>query len=98
METIVQFLQRHLKAAGPRRFAEIAAATGVSESLLPKLAYGMRDNPRVQTIQPLLDYFSAVDRGERDLPAEVGVPPPPAPATVVLGRTDQGATVIAEAQ
>jgi hypothetical protein len=30
--------------------------------------YGERSNPRVQTIQPLLDYFAAIDRGERELP------------------------------
>lgn len=70
MEPIVTYLQRHLKAAGPRRFGGIAAATGVSESLLPKLAYGMRDNPRVNTVQPLIDYFAAVERGETQLPDE----------------------------
>lgn len=95
-EPIVDYLQRHLKAAGPRRFAAIAAATGVSESLLPKLAYGMRDNPRVQTIQPLLDYFAAVDRGEIALPAEAAQLLPP--GHVSLGMTDGGQTVIAEAQ
>ena len=68
MQTIIEYLQTKLRAAGPRRFALIAADTGVSESLLPKLAYGMRDNPRVQTVQPLLDYFQAIDRGERELP------------------------------
>ena len=70
MEPIVTYLQRQLRAAGPRRFGGIAAATGVSESLLPKIAYGMRDNPRVQTIQPLLDFFAAVERGEAQLPDE----------------------------
>jgi transcriptional regulator with XRE-family HTH domain len=68
MEPIVDYLQRKLKTAGPRRFAAIAQATGVSPSLLPKLAYGMRDNPRIQTIQPLLDFFHAVDRGAATLP------------------------------
>lgn len=33
-----------------------------------KLAYGDRDNPGVKSVQPLLDYFQAVDRGERALP------------------------------
>ncbi|MGP1685378.1 MAG: hypothetical protein ACTS8S_23890 [Giesbergeria sp.] len=36
--------------------------------LLRKLAYGDRDNPGVQTIQPLLSFFQAVDAGERELP------------------------------
>jgi hypothetical protein len=66
--TIIEYLQGKLREAGPKRFHAIAAATGVSESLLPKLAYGMRDNPRLQTIQPLLDYFNAIDRGELSLP------------------------------
>jgi len=65
---IIEYLQTKLREAGPRRFHAIAAETGLSESILPKLAYGMRDNPRVQTIQPLLDFFQAIERGERDLP------------------------------
>lgn len=69
MPPIIDYLQTRLKEAGPRRFARIAQEAGVSVSLLPKLAYGMRDNPRVQTIQPLLDYFQAVERGERALPS-----------------------------
>jgi len=68
MQSIVEYLQTRLREAGPRRFARIAQQTGVAESLLPKLAYGMRDNPRVGTIQPLLDYFQSIDRGERELP------------------------------
>lgn len=65
--SIIEFVRSRLREAGPRRFAEISAATGVSPSLLPKLAYGMRSNPRVQTIQPLVDYFQAVERGEQSL-------------------------------
>ena len=68
VEPIIDYLQRHLRAVGPKAFAAIARDAGVSESLLPKLAYGMRDNPRVQTIQPLLDYFQSIERGERALP------------------------------
>jgi hypothetical protein len=66
---IIEYLQTKLREAGPKRFRAIAAETGLSESILPKLAYGMRDNPRVQTIQPLLDYFDAIERGERELPS-----------------------------
>lgn len=68
MEPLIDYLRRQLKAVGPRAFPQVAAEAGVSESLLPKLAYGMRDNPRVQTIQPLLDYFDAIERGERQPP------------------------------
>lgn len=74
MEPIVDYLRRQLRAAGPRRFEAIATATGVSPSLLPKLAYGMRDNPRVQTVQPLLDYFHAIERGDAELPVQAPGP------------------------
>ncbi len=68
MEPIISFLQRRLKDAGPGTWEGIAAAAGVAKTLPRKLAYGDRDNPGVQTIQPLLDYFSAVDRGEIQIP------------------------------
>ena len=71
MQSIMDYLRDRLRAAGPRRFDAIAHAAGVSPSLLPKLAYGMRDNPRIQTVQPLLDLFSSVDRGEREMPGTV---------------------------
>jgi transcriptional regulator with XRE-family HTH domain len=81
VEPIVEYLRRRLKEAGPRRYRAIAQEAGVAESLLPKLAGGIRDNPRVQTIQPLLDYFGAIDRGERDLP-----PPDIDPRYLTTGR------------
>lgn len=34
----------------------------MAKSLPRKIAYGDRPNPGVQTIQPLLDYFRALDR------------------------------------
>ena len=68
METILDYLTRRLREAGPRRWEAIADEVEVSRSLPAKLVYGNRDNPRVLTIQPLLDYFAAVDRGERELP------------------------------
>jgi transcriptional regulator with XRE-family HTH domain len=77
METIVDYLKRNLREAGPARWAAIARETGCSVHLLRKLAYGDRDNPSVNTIQPLLDLFNAVDRGERKLPE----PLPEAPAS-----------------
>jgi transcriptional regulator with XRE-family HTH domain len=64
METVIDYLKRRLREAGPRRWPEIAAAAGVSPRLPAKIVYGERDNPRIQTIQPLLDYFAALDRGE----------------------------------
>lgn len=47
----------------------IALDAGVAVSLPRKLVYGERSNPRVLTIQPLIDYFDGVDKGTRVLPA-----------------------------
>ena len=69
VETITDYLKRRLREAGAARFDGIAEATGVTGSFIRKFVYGSRENPRVQTIQPLLDFFAAVDRGERQLPA-----------------------------
>jgi type II secretory pathway component PulJ len=78
IESITEYLKRRLREAGAARFDGIAAAAtqlaglseeeGVKTSFIRKFVYGSRENPRVQTIQPLLDYFAAVDRGELQLP------------------------------
>lgn len=68
METIVEYLRRKLREAGASRFEAIAADTGVAVSFIRKFVYNSRDNPRVQTVQPLLDLFSAIERGEREMP------------------------------
>jgi hypothetical protein len=65
----MDYLKRRLREAGSARWEAIAVEAGVGKTLPRKIVYdSRRDNPGVQTIQPLLDYFSAVDRGERDLP------------------------------
>lgn len=69
----MDYLKRKLRDAGPQCWEPIADECGVAKSLPRKIAYDDRDNPRVQTVQPLLDLFHAVDRGERQLPG-------PAPA------------------
>ena len=81
MEPIIDYLKRNLRTAGASRWPAIAALVStddapISEHLLRKLAYGDRDNPRLDKVQPLLDFFHAVDRGERELPV-----PQPAPAS-----------------
>lgn len=68
MSTILQPLIDRLRSAGPAQWEPIAAAAGVAKTLPRKLVYGDRDNPTVQTIQPLVDYFDAVERGEKSLP------------------------------
>lgn len=69
VEPITEYLKRRLKEAGAARFDAIAEEAGVTPSFIRKFVYGSRENPRVLTVQPLVDYFAAVDRGERQLPA-----------------------------
>lgn len=69
MESIIDYLKRKLREAGPARWEAIAAQTGVGKTLPRKIVYDhKRDNPGVATIQPLLDFFAQVERGERELP------------------------------
>lgn len=67
IEPIADHLKRRLREAGASRFEAISDRTGVTLSFIRKFCYGSRENPRIQTIQPLLDFFAAVDRGEVDL-------------------------------
>lgn len=80
MESIIERLRRQIRAVPPALWEPIAEQAGVAKSLPRKLAYGDRENPRVQTVQPLVDYFAAVDRGERQLP-EPTAPAPSAEAS-----------------
>ena len=61
-EPIVQFLKRKLLEAGPASWERIAEECGVAKTLPRKIAYGDRDNPGVQTIQPLITYFQNAER------------------------------------
>ena len=70
METILSYLKRRLREIGPSRWEAIALHCGVAKSLPRKLAYDDRDNPGIQTIQPLLTYLQRVDSGEESLPAD----------------------------
>lgn len=69
METIIDYLKRKLRDAGSARWELIAAESGVAKTLPRKIAFNDRDNPGVQTIQPLIDYFREIERGERALPS-----------------------------
>lgn len=83
MEPIIDYLKRRLREAGAARWPAIASAIStddapISEHLLRKVAYGDRDNPRLDKVQPLLDYFHAVDSGARSLPEPKSAPEPAA--------------------
>ena len=86
MEPILDYLKRKLREAGPKRWAAISAITGCSEHTMRKVAYNDIENPGVVTMQPLLDYFQRVDRGEAVLPE-------PAARDVVVNPADPTAAV-----
>lgn len=68
MSNILKPIVERLRLAGSARWELIAAEAGVAKSLPRKLASRDRLNPTVGTIQPLVDYFDSIDRGERALP------------------------------
>lgn len=74
----MDYLKRQLRDAGPARWEPIAIECGVAKTLPRKIAYDDRDNPGVQTVQPLVTFFQEVERGARSLPAPL---PKPEPAT-----------------
>ncbi|MFA9288064.1 hypothetical protein ACCQ08_25025 [Comamonas sp. SY3] len=57
MCSITEQLKSELRNAGAAAFPRIAEETGVALSFIRKFYYGGRENPRVQTIQPLITYF-----------------------------------------
>lgn len=70
MEPISDYLKRRLREAGPRRWPAIAEETGCSFHTIRKFVYNDIQNPGILTVQPLIDLFGAIDRGERSLPAQ----------------------------
>lgn len=78
MEPILDYLKRRLLEAGSQQWEAIAAECGVAKTLPRKIAYGDRENPGVQTVQPLVNYFQALDRA----PARSGIKAPKRPKAV----------------
>jgi hypothetical protein len=80
MEPIMGYLNRRLREVGPTKWEAVAQAAGVAKTLPRKIAYGDRANPGVATVQPLITYFQAVDRGEIKLPVAESAPDAPVEA------------------
>jgi len=68
METVIDYVKRRLKEFGPALWEQIAAEAGVAKTLPRKIVYGDRENPGVNTVQPLLTYLQQLERGEREAP------------------------------
>lgn len=58
---ITEYLHQKLTEVGTAGFEQLATDTGVRVSFIRKFFYGGRKDPRVNTIQPLLDYFRALE-------------------------------------
>lgn len=50
---LLSYVRNGLKTAGAKSWPDIAEASGKPLSLLRKIAYGDRKNPRLDTIQPI---------------------------------------------
>lgn len=64
MSTILDPLVARLRDVPSSFWEQIAAEAGCAKTLPRKIATRDRSNPGVLTIQPLVDYFAKVDRGE----------------------------------
>ena len=66
IEPILTFVRRRLDSSRGD-WPAIAASSGVPYHTLTKIAQGTVENPRINTVQQLLDFFQALDRGESSL-------------------------------
>ena len=62
--SITAYLHQKLTEVGTTGFEKLAADTGVKVSFIRKFFYGDRKDPRVNTVQPLLNYFHAQDAAQ----------------------------------
>jgi hypothetical protein len=85
METVIDYVKRRLRECGPGTWEQIAAECGVAKTLPRKIVYGDRENPGVQTVQPLLTYLLEVERGARHVPSPAADSSAPEAATATAG-------------
>lgn len=58
-ESMLQTVREKLVSAGRSEWPAIHAATNVPLSSIEKIAYGVHDDPRIGTVEPLYLYFAA---------------------------------------
>jgi hypothetical protein len=73
MSTILEPLVERLRAIPSSLWEDIARDAGCAKSLPRKLAARDRTNPRVLTLEPLINYFSDIDAGRRALPCAASI-------------------------
>ncbi len=66
--SILQKLVLDLRAATRGRWAAIAEATEVPEDTIRKIAYGDTTDPKLSTVEPLIEYFDSIKRKRIKLP------------------------------
>lgn len=67
---ITEYLHQKLTEVGTSGFEKLAADTGVKVSFIRKFFYGGRRDPRVMTIQPLLDHFRSQESAQKVVESE----------------------------
>lgn len=58
-ESMLAVVRSRLVSAGRSEWPAIHAATKVPLSSIEKIAYGVHDDPRISTVEPLYRYFEA---------------------------------------
>ena len=56
-DSILNFVQQKLEEVGRSGWPAIHDATGVPLSTIEKIAYGVHEDPRISTIEPLYAHF-----------------------------------------
>jgi hypothetical protein len=77
MESILEYVRRRLKESGSDKWEEIAHAAGCAPSTPRKVVYE-RENPGVNTVEPLYRYFLALDTAaptSAPAPEDASAPP-----------------------
>ena len=65
MATIFETLLEHLDARSLSQIEEVAQATGVPFHTIAKIKRRETMNPRIETVEPLLDYFNSQAKVKR---------------------------------
>ena len=74
MSSILEPLVERIRLVPPAVWEAMAIQAGAARTLPRKLASRDRENPRVGTIQPLIDFFADVDAGKRSIPSREDAP------------------------
>lgn len=75
---ILDMLKNRFTSIDRSLWEPVALAAGVGRHMPRKMVYGDRASPRIDTCQKLINYFEAVDRGEKTLPIPLVKPAQPA--------------------